>query len=142
MPNPTTTAEYIWRAQPARREPRKTALALIIIIIISLMVSQGLGDWYWGGFSVLVLIAALSRYFLPSRFTIGDLSIRANYPLTSKSIDWASIKRFKFDRYGGYLSIHDQPSRLDAYRGMHLYFNDDYADIIKRIKSKLARFSE
>lgn len=124
-----------WRAHPAADRPAQAVLAIGIILVVAGFVyvtSESIG---FALLSVLLLTAALNRFFLPSRFTIDEEGITAAYPLRRLRHKWNELQRFVWDDYGGYLSTRARPSRLDAYRGMHLLFEErDRAHVIERIR--------
>jgi hypothetical protein len=91
-----------------------------------------------GVIALLVLIAALNRFYFPSTFQLDKEGITARYPLRRKRERWDRLRRFVHDEYGGYLSSRAQPSRLDAYRGIHLLFGQQREAAIKHIHKYMA----
>jgi len=128
---------FTWKAHPAKQNSKKTTGAVFIIIILAFIVQFSFRSIFWSGFSVLVLVLALHKYFFPSSYCIDDGSISAKYLLGKKLLYWKNIRRFSYDANGGYLSTHKKHSILDAYRGMHLYFNGHRENIIHRIEKKI-----
>ncbi len=112
-------------------------IAIAVITAIAILVYLLSNTLFWSTFSALVLIIALQRFFFPSRFKIDSMGITAQYFIGKKNFGWRYIRRFNYDENGGYLSTRKIPTRLDAYRGMHLYFNEDRTEIIKRIEEKI-----
>jgi len=92
--------------------------------------------WAGTGGAVL-LILALNRFFLPSRFSVDHEGITANHPLRSRRLRWTDVRRFVHDGRGGYLSTMARPSRLDAWRGMHILFGDQRQGVIDQIHGRL-----
>lgn len=128
---------FSWQAHPARQKHAKTIIAIVVISAIAILVYLSSNTLLWSAFSALVLIIALQRFFFPSRFEIDSKGITARYFIGKKRFDWQIIRRFNYDENGGYLSTRKIPTRLDAYRGMHLYFSEDRAEIIKRIEQEI-----
>ncbi len=135
--NDSKDAQFRWQIRPARQNQSKSTGALIILLLIAAMVYFTSMNIWWSLFSFLILVAALNRFFFTSRFVIDDRSIKASYPLGRKELEWQHVRRFNIDSNGGYLSTRKTRSRLDAYQGMHLYFDDQRDIIIAEIKSKL-----
>lgn len=140
-PDPKTDTRFSWSAHPAAQRPGQAALALTVILAIATVVCWSAASIAWGALALIVLLIALNRFFLPSRFTITEQGITAAYPLMRKNAQWRYIRRFALDDHGGYLSTRATPSRLDAYRGMHLLFdanpqNRDAA--VRRIRAHIA----
>ena len=92
----------------------------------------------WAAAACLVLLAALSRFFFPSRFMIDADGITARYLLHTQQIKWCDIRRFVQDDRGGYISTRAKRSWLDAYRGMHILFGIHREAVIERIRARLS----
>lgn len=88
--------------------------------------------------AALVLTLSLHRFFFPSRFTIDGQEIRADYLMSRKRLRWTEVRRFACDRRGGYLSTRGRPSRLDAFRGLHILFDDRREEQIGEILRRMA----
>ncbi|MCK5330345.1 MAG: hypothetical protein KAK01_02975 [Candidatus Marinimicrobia bacterium] len=135
--NQQSDDQFSWQAHPARQKQTNMVIAIVVISAIAILVYLLSNTLLWSTFSALVLIIALQRFFFPSRFKIDSKGITAQYFIGKKYFDWQYIRRFNYDVNGGYLSTRKIPTRLDAYRGMHLYFNEDRTEIIKRIEEKI-----
>ncbi len=113
-----------WQAHPMRERPGQGVLAIGIILVIAgfiYVTAAGAGLALLGS---VLLICALNRFFFPSRFTIDEYGITAAYPMRRVRLRWSAVQRFVWDEHGGYLSTRPARSRLDAYRGMHLLFDE------------------
>ncbi len=130
--------EYSWTAQPARNNRRKLIFAITTILVLSVLIFFSFGSWSWAIFCLLFMVLTLNRFFFKSTFKIDAKGIQAIYPLKKKYLEWADIRRFQHDRYGGYLSTRRRPSRLDYYRGMHLYFAVEKDAAIKVIEDRIS----
>lgn len=128
---------YAWHAHPARQRPTQAVLALGIIVMFAAAVLLTVQSMIWAAGAALLLVCALNRFFLPSRFVIDETGITARYPFKSTYLPWASVRRAQFDAYGGYLSDIATPSRLDAFRGMHLLFDDERDRVIELIRQHM-----
>ena len=135
--NQQSDDQFSWHAHPARQKQTNMVIAIVVISAIAILVYLLSNTLLWSTFSALVLIIALQRFFFPSRFKIDSKGITAQYFIGKKYFDWQYIRRFNYNVNGGYLSTRKIPTRLDAYRGMHLYFNEDRTEIIKRIEEKI-----
>jgi len=125
--------EYSWQAHPARERAGHAAAATFVVVVLGLLSGALMQSSWWGVLAVALMAAALNRFFFPSRFTIDDEGITARYPLRSRRLRWADLRRFVHDDEGGYLSTRARPSRLDAWRGMHLLFGRRREDVVPRI---------
>lgn len=129
--------EYAWRAHPARERSAAALLAVIVILAVCGAVLLSAGSVGWAAGSAVILVVALNRFFFPSRFAIDADGITASYPLRSQRMTWVGLRRFVFDRHGGYLSTRARRSWLDAYRGMHVLFGSSRDAVIERIRAHL-----
>ncbi|MEE8399290.1 MAG: hypothetical protein V3S89_09815 [Desulfobacterales bacterium] len=128
---------FLWQAHPARRKQTETVIAIVVISAMAILVYRLSHTLLGSIFSALVLIMALQRFFFPSRFEIDSKGITAHYFMGKKHFDWQYVRRFTHDENGGYLSTRSTPARVDAYRGMHLYFNEDRTEAIDRIEYEM-----
>ena len=134
-----TMSPFSWRAHPAKERLAYTIGALIVILAFAALAYLAFGSPAWAGLSIVVLVLALNRFFFPSRYTIDEEGITANYPLRKVRMLWKDLRRFVHDRHGGYLSTRARVSRLDAYQGMHILFDDQRDRIIECINGLMAR---
>ncbi len=108
-----------------------------VILALAAAISVSFGSPAWGALAVIVLVAALNRFFFPSRFTIDDQGITARFPLRRQRCRWADLRRYAVDRHGCYLSTRAKRSRLDAYRGMHVLFGRHRDAVMEGIHAHL-----
>lgn len=134
-----TTQEFTWRSHPARERVGPALGALAVIAAVAIAVQVGFQSAAWAIAAAVILVLALNRFFFPSVFTIDAQGITARYLLTRQRMQWADLRRFVCDARGGYLSTRAAPSRLDAYRGMHILFGERRSEIIERVKARLPR---
>lgn len=96
--------------------PETVGVPPVALAVLLLMVGGSLGPVWW-----------------PSRFRLDDAGIAARQPFVWRRIPWSDVRRASFQpgRPGGWLGLGRapeslfvsplaRPSRLDAYRGMHL----------------------
>ena len=128
-----------WSVHPALDRVRATLAAMAVIVAVSMAVLLESGDWRWAVLSAGVLLVSLNRFFLPSRYSIDERGITANYPFGRKRFLWADVRRFDHDDRGGYLSTRRRASRWDGFRGMHILFGRRRAEVIESIRASLTR---
>lgn len=129
--------EHSWRAHPLRQRPGAGLLAVGVIAMLGLATGVFAGHPAWGPVAAVVLVLTLNRFFFPSRFSIDAEGITAAYPMRKQRLSWRRVRRLVCDQYGGYLGTRAVPSRMDAWRGMHLIFGDDRDATIAEIRSRL-----
>ena len=130
--------DFTWQAHPARERVGAATLAISLIGALAGAVGMSFQSPIWAAAALLVLLAALSRFFFPSRFVINADGITARYPLRTQQIRWKNIRRFVQDDRGGYISTRAKRSWLDAYRGMHILFGTQREAVIERIRARLS----
>lgn len=130
--------EFTWQAHPARERIGAAVLALGLIGAFAGAVGLSFQSPVWAAAACLILLAALNRFFFPSRFMIDADGITARYMLRSQQVRWDDIRRFVQDDRGGYISTRAKRSWLDAYRGMHILFGAHREAVIERIRARLS----
>ena len=73
-------------------------VALVVIIGVGVFVSLLAGDWIWGVLAVVVLFATVTRFYLPSRITISEEGILAEFPLVSRRVTWNEVTWIRHDQ--------------------------------------------
>jgi hypothetical protein len=129
--------EFAWRAHPAREHVGRAALGSTVIVALAAFTALFMQSLAWGVFAAAILILALNRFFLPSRFAIDAEGITARYPLRRRRLRWSELRRFACDDHGGYLSTRARRSWLDAYRGLHVLFGEHRDAVSARIRAHL-----
>ena len=132
---------YCWSAHPAKQRREAAWLAAIAIVCFALLCGAVAG-WWLALLALVVLAGSLNRFMLCSRFSIDAQGITADYPLRTQTLEWRDVRRFERDRFGGFLSTRAVPSRLDAYRGMHLLFGDSRDEDIRQIETHMASMKQ
>lgn len=129
--------KFLWKAYPALERKFAFISTTLVIIAISILLYISFQSLFWSVFSVVILIISLNRFYFPSVYTIDSKEIIAKYFFRKQRYLWKNIRRFNYTKYGGYLSGRKQPSRLDAFRGMHILFGSHRDDIISKIQTYL-----
>ncbi len=91
----------------------------------------------WGVFAALVLLAGCNRFFFPTKYELTEEGISARYPLKTVRYQWPELRRFVYDRTGGFLSPRAKRSFLDEYRGISLLFAQEPQKVVQEICQRL-----
>ncbi|NKB66587.1 MAG: hypothetical protein GKR89_05965 [Candidatus Latescibacteria bacterium] len=143
MSAPTSTtsppqATLSWTAHPLQDEPpSKTALLCLIIAAVAYGVSWLYQAPLWGLFAGVVLIAAMSRYFLPTRYRIDERGVEITH-LQTRLHPWSNFRRAAIDRHGIFLSPFARRHRLDSFRGVHLRLGPQPEQAIQLVREHVA----
>jgi hypothetical protein len=126
-------AQIEWSVHLARRRPRQAAAAAAIIAAAALAAGYGFQSLLLGLLAALLLTASVSDYLLPLRFALGGKAAEARGPLHRRRMLWSQVRRVARDAGGVKLSPFLRPSRLDAFRGIYLWFDDNADEAMAHI---------
>jgi hypothetical protein len=129
------TAAVKWRVHLARRRPLRAALAVCIVAA-----SAAAAYVLWGhplaavivGFLVL---SAVAEFLLPISYRIGADGVWCRNFLSVRHLPWSDIRRCYRDDRGIKLSPLGHRSRLEAYRGIYLWLDDNDAAVTDVIRA-------
>ena len=118
-----------WTTHLARCRPAQAAGAVAVIAAAALAAGFGFQSLLLGLLAAALLIASVSDYLFPLTFTLTDEAAEARGPLHRRRLTWTNVRRVSRDDLGLKLSPLPQPSRLDAFRGIYLWFEDNADDV-------------
>ena len=122
-------AQLTYTIHLARRRPAQAAGAVAVIAAAALAAGFGFQSLLLGLLAAALLIASVSDYLFPLTFTLTDRAAEARGPLHRRRLPWAQVRRVSRDPLGVKLSPFPHPSRLDAFRGIYLWFADNADDV-------------
>ncbi|HUU55468.1 MAG TPA: hypothetical protein VMY87_11170 [Armatimonadota bacterium] len=125
-----TESRLEWTTHLARRRPIQAAAAVAVIAAASLAAGFGFQSVLLGLLAAALLIASVSDYLFPLTFTLTNEAAEARGPLHRRRLVWSRVRRVARDDLGVKLSPLLQPSRLDAFRGIYLWFEDNADDVM------------
>ncbi len=129
--------EFEWRAFPAREQPGRAALGVGLVLLLAVAAGVMGQSAHWGGVAIIILVVALNRFFMPSRFVVSEEGICAQYPFSRRFVRWADVRRFASDVNGGFLSTRSRASLLDSIQGVHLLFGNVRDEAMRAIRGHL-----
>ena len=110
-----------WTSHPLKNEPRtKSACLIFIILTTSLIIGWSFHSTPFAGLSFVLLTAAMSRYFLPTRYTLNNQGITLSFIGSNRTFLWSQFSRADQHNDGIFLSPFNTPHRLDTFRGQFL----------------------
>lgn len=135
------TAIESWRVHPARQQPGRAILGLVIIFIAAYAIAGWVERAEWqlpiGLGSAFVLLLSVNRFFLPSTFSLDEEGITAQYPLRRQRVRWTEIRRFLAGPRGGLLSRRARASTFDVLSGVQLFFNEHRDEQVATIRGRI-----
>lgn len=128
-----------WVAHPAKKSPARTTLAVAAVLLAGLFAGWAMQAPGFGILALIVMFAALSKFFLPTRYIFTDETVSIKSLTTTFTRPWNQIRSFYVDKNGALLSPFVTRSRLENFRGMYLIFGDNRDAAIEFIKSHIRK---
>ena len=133
-----TAPELCWKVHPLLEEPpAKTGLLILVILGLSVLIAVEFDAPTFGFLSAALLTASMSRYFLPTRYSLLEGHILIAHLGARRTIPWSRIRRHSVVPDGVFLSPFARPRRLDPFRGCFLRARDNREEIIAYVRSRL-----
>ncbi len=122
-----------WTVHLARRRPRQAAAVAAFVIGASVIAAYAFQSPFWGVLAALLLTASIGEYAFPLRFTLGRDGVEARGLIHRRRMSWRQVRRVLRDDLGVKLSPLPRPSRLDAFRGIYLWFDGNAEEVMAAI---------
>lgn len=109
-----------WTVHPARRRPGTAIAVLVLVSLIAVLAGTAIGPGYeWTTWLfLLLLLASISQFFLPTTYTLDDEGIAVRHGLTTRRRAWKDIRRVELGKTTALLSPFAEPRRLDRFRAL------------------------
>ena len=111
-----------WTVHLAGRQPGKAIAALVIVAAAAVCAGYGFRAVWAGALAAALLVAAISDFLFPVRYEMDEQGVQARGLVMRRRMGWAQVRRVVRDELGVKLSPLARPSRLEAYRGIYLWF--------------------
>ena len=138
-PDQNAPAFLSWKAHPLIDEsrPRSTLLCALIAgcSIAAALSFEGLA---YGLIALVVLILSLSRYLLPTRYSLDEKGVEITHLGRRQERPWTQFRRLDIHEDGIFLSPFTRTSRLDSFRGYFLRFGPEKNSIIDFARTHVA----
>jgi hypothetical protein len=129
----TDSATLEWTVHLARRRLCRTAVVVIVIVIGSLAAGYGFRSPLLGLLAAVLLTGSLSDYLFPLRFILGPEAAEVRGLILRRRMSWPQVRRIMRDALGVKLSPLARRSRLEASRGIYLWFADNEDKVMATI---------
>ena len=129
--------EISWRIWLLVEHPWKGLLATAVSLFTIWFTVNLSGSAWLGGFAAFVLLASLSHFFLPTRYSLDAEAARVSNLLYWRRRPWTEFRGFA--RSGSRMKLLTLPpgSRLDNYRGMLLMLPPDADAVLRFVRARL-----
>ncbi len=130
---PGSVEHLAYSVHLARRHPHKTAAALALIAAASLGAVYAFGSPILGLLAGVLLLAAVSDYLFRLRFRLTEQGVEMRGLLSRRRMQWLDVRSVRCDELGVKLSALARRSRLEAYRGIYVYFEGNASEVMSFI---------
>ncbi len=128
-----------WTVHLARRRPRQAVAVVVFIIGTSVLASYAFRSPFYGVLAAVLLTASVGDYLFPLTFTLSESGVEARGLIHRRRMTWRQVRRVLRDNLGVKLSPLPRPSRLDAFRGIYLWFEGNAEEVLAAIDHHVGR---
>lgn len=122
-----------WTVHLARRRPRQAAAAVALILLAGAAAGYGFQNLLLGLLAAALLTASVADYLFPVRYRLDETGIHVRGLLHRRRMEWRQVRRAVKDELGVKLSPLPHRSRLEAYRGIYLWFAGNESEVMAAI---------
>ena len=128
MSKPATVLE--WRVHLARRRPRRAAVVALAVLATAVICQLAFDRPLFAIVAGLLVAFSTADFILPIHYRITEAGVQMRAGLSLRRMAWSQVRACYRDAWGVKLSPLPRPSRLEAFRGIYLWFGDDNADSV------------
>lgn len=122
-----------WSVHLARKHPLKLLISITLGVL-----TAACGYYVIGLFgaiaATLIMLGSLADFLFPLRYKINSTGAECKMLFKCAQIRWEKVKRCYLDNQGVKLSPLARQTRLEAFRGVYLRFNDNEQQVIEAVK--------
>ncbi len=126
-----------WTCHPVKRKPLVSAAVTVLILVVGAAVLYIMQSLLFAVFSMVVMFAALAKFFFPTSYRLSDRRIMIKTTTQTLYKDWVIYRSCYADRNGVLLSPFAEPSRLENFRGLYIMFNNNRDEVIAFTKARI-----
>jgi hypothetical protein len=126
---------YRWRVHLMRQQPERLPVVLLVLIGAPVLGLWLMGHWLFAVAAFWMMFSATADYLLPIRYEADARGVRQK-GWSPRVMHWERVRRVVWGEQGVLLSPFAQPSRLDAFRGVFLW----YGDQPERVRALIERY--
>ena len=119
---------YRWRVHLARRQPERLPVVLLVLVGAPVLGLWLMEHWLFALVAFWMVFSATADYLLPIRYELDAVGVRQK-GWSPRVMRWEKVKRVVWGEQGVLLSPFAQPSRLDAFRGVFLWYGDQPEEV-------------
>jgi len=126
-----------WTSHLFARNPVKGTIPIAITALFCVIVWFTFQIWLYVALSAVVLFFSMARFYFPVQYRLDDEGVRIRFLGREKSRPWSDFRNVYVHKDGMYLAPFEQPSRLDAFRGIGLNFGENRDEVVSFVKARL-----
>ncbi|GIV06378.1 MAG: hypothetical protein KatS3mg016_1953 [Fimbriimonadales bacterium] len=126
-----------WQVHLAKRQPERLPVILLALVGAPVLGAWLMGHWIFGLVAFWMLWSATADFLLPIRYEADAEGVRQR-GWSPRVMRWEKVKRVVWGEDGVLLSPFAHPSRLNAYRGVFLWYGDQRAVVEALVRTHCA----
>jgi hypothetical protein len=126
-----------WSSHPVKKKATISILVVLFLLVVWLVVYLTTSSIFLTGLSVVIMLASLASFFVPTRYELDQEKVGIHYVLGKKEKPWSAFRSFYVDKNGVLLSPFPRPSRLENFRGIYVRFDQNKDRVVDFVKSKI-----
>jgi len=130
-----TTLE--WSSHPVKRKTVVSILVVLFLLAVWLVVYVTTSSILLTGLAVIIMLASMSSFFLPTRYELDQKKVKIRFFFTNREREWSAFRSFYVDKNGVLLSPFAKPSRLENFRGVYVRFSRNKDQVVDFVRSKI-----
>lgn len=112
-----------WQVHLMKRQPERLPVLVLVLVGVPILGAWLMGHWIFGVAALWMLWSATADFFIPIRYEADAEKVRQR-GWSPRVMRWDKVKRVVWGEEGVLLSPFAQPTRLNAFRGIFLWYGD------------------
>ncbi len=129
--------EFRWQVHLARQQPERLPVLVLVLVGVPILGAWLMGHWIFGVIALWMLWSATADFLLPIRYEADAEGIRQR-GWSPRVMRWERVKRVVWSEQGVLLSPFAHPTRLNAYRGIFVWYGDQREQVEALIRTYCA----
>ncbi len=128
-----------WRVWLPRRRPLLSVTVAVFVVVLTAGVAVIYGGPFYPLLTAVVLIAAVSAYYVPVRFTLDREGITIASLWGARNKPWSNLKTYWPNGENGVaVSSSERRSFLTSARDLYLYLDGNRAEVLQHLSRHLS----
>ncbi|MGB2696742.1 MAG: hypothetical protein WBD28_02645 [Candidatus Zixiibacteriota bacterium] len=128
-----------WRSHPFKRKKLTSLLVILCMVAVWISVYLTTFSVLMTVVSVIILLGALSPFFLPTDYELTSDKIKVRFFFSQKEKEWSFYRSFYVDKKGVFLSPFERPSRMENFRGIYIRVDQNKDQVVEFVSSRIKK---